>query len=674
MRQKIFHPLNTISRSNLPMNSVYIDSEANLNKERLPSIELAYTEETHYPYLMCASFVHYSNNAQPTNKIYAERVKDIIPNAPNFWENAHVENYLPIKTLWEDIDKFTVTGKPTTVYAHNIDYDINATGAINDLTALGYRLPSPIYAKGSVYIATFTKKVTKNHAKKIILLSSTNYFPMPLKKLAQAFNLSEKKEFSFETGTFLEAIPYCQRDVEIVRKAIEGFRNLIKDEDLGPMKPTVASQAFATFRYKFMPTETIYIHADPLATLLERDSYVGGRTEVFKRGEFGTIEAYAKTKGNGSFYKLDFNSMYASVMQTERFPTALKTVQRHVTVGDLTRYIKNGYLVIAKVLVNTSHTSPHTPLKTKEKLIFPGGEFETTLATPDIIPLLAEGRIKKVTYAALYTGSKIFTEYVNYFYSQRLKAKATKNTMYDQMYKTILSSLYGKFGQKSEEWENQGPCSPEEFRVQQGFNADTEKAYTQKFMGGSIFISESDEVEAFQSFPAIASHVTSYARQRLSNAMDIAKRKNLYYCDTDSLFVNKAGYIRLVLAGIIHQSLLGKMKLEDDTINYLKLSGAKDYIIRSWNELTQTYENHVTLKGVGKQYLITESIDLITKERIYTTRKWPKTASRLRKGEGHKRYYTEEVIKRIKNKYNGGDTQADGTVTPYIYLNNVKLA
>lgn len=674
---KYFHTLKTLTRKNLPMNCVYIDSEANLNKDRLPGAELKYGPEFHYPYLMCASFVHYKNlTLLPTNKIYAEKTDKIIPRAPNFWKNSNVADYEPIKNLWYDIDQFTCSGTTTTVYAHNIDYDLNATKAIEQITKLGYRLPSPIYTKGSVYIATFVKKIDKNHRKKIVLLSSTNYFPMPLKVLAKAMGLEEKIEFSFDTGTFLQAIPYCKRDVEIVRRAMEGFRQLIDEEDLGPMKLTVASQAFATYRYKFMSEDTIKIHNNPIATELERESYVGGRTEVFKRGKFGTVEAYTMVKQTNEFYKLDFHSMYASVMKSERFPTQLKTIRKNIEPKALQRFIDNGYLVIAKVLVNTSHTSPHTPKKTKEKLIFPGGQFETTLATPDIIPLLKEGRIEKVYRVALYLGEAIFTDYVNYFYGRRLMAKAEGNKMYDQMYKTILSSLYGKFGQKSTEWLRVCDCPPDLFKVVDGSKYDsstgTFATCHSKLMGGSHFQSNGEESEAFDSFPAIASHVTAYARQKLAVCMDISKRENIYYCDTDSLFTNIQGYINLELSGMIHDSELGTMGIEDDTLIGFKINGAKDNIVISWNEKRQCYEEYVTLKGVGKQYLITESIDIMTRERIYTTQKWPKTASLL-KEDRTLPYATVPMIKRLKNMYNGGITQADGTVTPYIYSQNERV-
>jgi len=56
-------------------------------------------------------------------------------------------------------------GKKTTIYAHNVGYDINATKAIHNLVKLGYILTSA-FDKGS-YILTMRKVIDDKHAKVI---------------------------------------------------------------------------------------------------------------------------------------------------------------------------------------------------------------------------------------------------------------------------------------------------------------------------------------------------------------------------------------------------------------------------------------------------------------------------------------------------------------------------
>ena len=93
------------------------------------------------------------------------------------------------------------------------------------------------------------------------------------------------------------------------------------------------------------------------------------------------------------------------------------------------------------------------------------------------------------------------------------------------------------------------------------------------------------EGESFNSFPAIASYVTSYARLILSDAINKAGRDNCYYCDTDSLVVNRQGWEALV--DEVDQDRLGAWGL-DTILGSMTLHGPKDYV----------FDDKIVLKGV----------------------------------------------------------------------------
>ena len=63
-------------------------------------------------------------------------------------------------------------------------------------------------------------------------------------------------------------------------------------------------------------------------------------------------------------------------------------------------------------------------------------------------------------------------------------------------------------------------------------------------------------------FVRIASYITSLARLNLYNAARKAGVKNVYYCDTDSLYVNDEGMDRLTNSDMVHNTELGKWKYE----------------------------------------------------------------------------------------------------------------
>ena len=630
------HELKQLVSKTQPNFCVYFDTESNV----APSTTDPTTLE-HTPYLLCATFCRYDLVSPGIEKIYAEN--DGTPTlVKNFWEGADLSQYNPIKKFWYDVDEFTKSGKSTTIYGHNVGYDVNVVHAIDVLVVkLGYVVTS-VFDKGS-YILKLQKQITPKRKKTITFLSTGNYFPGKLANIAKTFGFPEKKEFDFTKGTFLEAIPYCKRDVEICRVAMEGFRKLLTDYDLGPMRPTIAGQAFATFCYKFMdPDKPIFIHDHEKATTLERKSYHGGRVECFRIGHF-----------TGDFYKLDVNSMYPAAMISKKFPTKLKFYRKRCTVNQLKDFIKKGFGVIADVRIKESTTEPHIPYQGKTKLIFPGGEFNVTLATPEIIYCLNKNIVLEVNEISVYEMHTIFKNYVEFFYTRRDEAKAKKDGMLSNMFKLFLNSLYGKFGQKSNNWVLVGQCDPTLYRIETECRTDGTRKEV-KYLGGSIFEHEKT-TEAYNAFCAIASHVTSYARQMLAGYMEIAGRENIYYCDTDSLFTNKIAYEKILASGGIDSNIIGKLKLEEQHKN-MSLFGAKDYNL----------DGKITLKGIGKNDAIASNIK--TKQIEYHCLQWPKQSGLLRKG-GYKKYANITIVKHLARIYKGGELQKDGTVRPYILEN-----
>ncbi len=632
--QRRKHELKQLVTDTQPNFCVYFDTESNVN----PSPEDPGTL-IHTPYLLCATFVRYdtTNKHGGQHRTYAENDTSCIPIAPGFWDGVRISDYEPIRSFWSDLDNFVKPGKSAVVYAHNVGYDINVTHAIDYMVRLGYTVVSA-FDKGS-YILKMVNAENPKKKKTITFLNTGNYFPGKLEKIAKTFGFPEKIAFNFETGTFLEAIPYCKRDVEICQVAMEGFRKLLTDYDLGPMRPTIAGQAFATFCYKFMPETPIFIHDNENATQLERKSYHGGRVECFKVGHF-----------TGDFYKNDVNAMYPTAMFSQRFPTKLKFYRKRCTLRQLKNFIRRDLGVVCTVKIKESTVSPHIPYQGKEKLFFPGGEFIVSLCTPEIKYCLDKNIILEVYDIAVYEMDYIFKDYVEFFYTRRDEAKANFDEMLSNMFKLFLNSLYGKFGQKSDNWLLTGTCDPALFQIITTCKTDGTKK-TIKCLGGSVFEHEPPS-EAYNAFCAIASHVTSYARQMLAVYIEIAGRENVYYCDTDSLFTNKIGYEKLLAAGCIHSNDLGKLKMESRH-KEMWLFGAKDYVL----------DDKVTMKGVGKNDKIV--VNPKTKETEYHCMQWPKQSGLLRKG-GYTKYATITTIKHLARIYKGGEVLKDGTVKPYI--------
>jgi hypothetical protein len=292
-------------------------------------------------------------------------------------------------------------------------YDMIATSAITILEDNGFRLES-FFEKGGTTIYKFlyheydeAGEKVKDRTKTISLLSSTNFYSDTLANIARVFGLEKtdiKKEYGedYNNITMENAIEYCRQDVLILKTAMEALFSFIKNEDLGCMGKTAASQSFNAFKHRFME-HNIYVHTNEKAINLERKSYYGGRVECWQIGE----------RANDDYYYIDVNSMYPFVMANFDYPTKLLSYQSYNSIHDIKTAIDDGEGVVVKVKIKTD--KPYFPLRRDKKLIFPVGEFWTYLATPEIKFAIENNLIVEVAECSYYKMDSIFKPFVYYF-------------------------------------------------------------------------------------------------------------------------------------------------------------------------------------------------------------------------------------------------------------------
>lgn len=541
------------------------------------------------------------------------------------------------RNLWVHIDQITKPGTKRIILAHNTKYDLNAAGGLYWLNELGYTLD--FFAEDNPFIMSFIKE-TQHGKKTLVMLSSTNWYGViSLKKLGDLFNLPKLDTDVFNAPQE-EILTYCHRDVEILKAACLGYLDFVVEKDLGVSSYTIAKQAMVAFRHRFMH-HNIYIHDKEEPLILERASYYGGRTEVFRLGAI-----------DGKVYGYDVNSMYPSVMRSNNYPTGIEGMKSDLSIKQVKQLINNHCLLAGEVWLDTDE--PVYPYKEGGKLTFPTGRFKAVLSTPEIEYAINNDHIVKFGRICSYRSAPIFTDYVDFFYGERLKAKANGDKIRDKMYKLFLNSLYGKFGQlqRYNEKFNRNVDVKPTFGVMKVVNSKTEERHTVKVIGKAMFYKEKltgAEAESFDSFPTIAAHVTAYARMQLWSLIKAAGRENTYYCDTDSLFVNERGKERLESSGFVHSTELGKVKLEKQT-DKLIIHGLKDY----------EFGDEIKIKGIPKKAV---KID----ENKYLCRQWPGTSTFLRSGDV-RGYHTHLMIKNLKREYNKGNVLANGVIEPFVLM------
>jgi DNA polymerase type B, organellar and viral. len=589
------HILKENKTSGYPRNMIFFDVESKL--ERVDD------KIIHKPYLFIGYWYcfRYEKGRHPSEQWYYSE------NSEDFW-NWVVSKVNKKEALY--------------MFAHNPTYDLVAGSAFLVLKAKGFTI-TRFYEKGRTFILEF-----KGDKRKIVVFNVGNFYQGSVADIGKAFNLP-KLEMDYENPTMEQALTYCKRDVEIIAKAILTWIKFCKENDLGNFGVTAPKQAFNAYRHRFMKHK-IFIHNNVDAIEIERESYYGGRTEAFYIGHVADDKVFT----------LDVNSMYPSVMKEGLYPTKLVSIRDNLSPGGL-KYVINDYAVCARVRVKTD--IPCVPCRIGKKLFFPVGEFVTTLATPEIELVFRYGEILEVYQAALYNVASLFADFVDFFYNARLEAKKEGNRANDLLFKLILNSLYGKFGQKGGDWEIIGETDKEGAGYEEVYDLTEGKWITYKWFNG-VLLAKKDEKEGYDSFPAIAAHVTSYARCVLFEYIYKAGFENVYYCDTDSLFVNKKGVERL--NDVIDKDKLGFLKYEGEKDNLI-IYGAKDYV---WSN----GEKH---KGIPKS-----AIKIGDNKWSYTF--WPRISTLIRHNSIDK-YYNVIMEKELRRQYLKGWITESGRVVPF---------
>ena len=377
-------------------------------------------------------------------------------------------------------------------------------------------------------------------------------------------------------------------------------------------------------------TETVHIHIDEKALRLERESYKGGRTECLWVGE----------RNDGPFYYLDVNNMYGYILATEKFPAGLYNYSDHVSLYRLA-YKLERHAVVADVTIEVDE--PWFPYKIEGRTCYPVGRFRTTLTTPELKLCIDRGWMVEVHSMAWYREEKLFSDYVITFNKLRRDYERQGNKGFAKICKLLVNGLYGKFGQRSLKIEQIGECDPSIVKRERVYDVETDEVFDQVYLAGFIY-RERKEGESFHSFPAIAAHVTAYARLFLYSLANSVSDYHVFYMDTDSLVVDETGFKQL--QNKIAPGVLGALKIEQ-TSPWLKINAPKDY----------SMQGRFKLKGVSPT---AERLS----EGVYKQTHWLKLAGLIREGltEG---YITKEIVKHQLRIIHSGVVLPSGWVQPF---------
>ena len=597
-----------------------------------PAHKLAKNKCTSYPQLFCfvdtESFV---SSLTPTLKIHRFRLgvaifarfrKDSSP--------AHLEilHFTDRKAFWDKVNSF-LRGKNTLhIVAHNIHYDMVQLKWRENLSELGFECEF-VFQEALTFISKW-----KKDERRIMLINNTNWFPGKLSLWGDNLKI-EKLPMPKPEESDEKWFVYCERDAQILYELQKWLCEFIVSNNLGNWKYTLASLSFNAYRHRFM-LHPIYISHNDEEVKIARESYHGGRVECL----------FAGKAPEQVYYKLDVNSMYPYVMSKNLFPVNAEGMIDKINIRELKTLLKH-YGAIANVTLNCSQ--PYFPYKIEKKTCYPIGEFTAILSTPELKLCLANGWLKEVHSLVFYRMREIFTEFVDYFYSERMKHKEQNDPLRALMFKLYMNSLYGKFGQAGFYDEIIGKAPPNSIEVSYGYDTDNDVRFILKQIGQNV-IKSYKKGEGYNSFVSIASHVTAYARLFLYDLVLTAERKNTFYLDTDCLIVNQEGFDNL--QHLLDEKRLGALKIEGRG-NELIIEAPKQYF----------FNDEWTRKGIRK-----DAVEIAPN--LYTQEQWPGLNTSLRQAEEY--YFNVIVTKQLDNIIASGIIEPNGHVSPFVLQSKKK--
>ena len=463
---------------------------------------------------------------------------------------------------------------PLCIIGSNITFDLFASGLLEYLDNAGWTCDT-LYDKGLVTILIAVKG-----DRKIKALAAQNWLQGGVKAWGELIGIA-KGEVDFESDDIETVSDYCRKDVEITGRAVLSYMSFVRDHNMGGFALTAAGQAFRCFRHRFMKSRSILHYDQQAYNRFTRAAYYGGRVEA---GHIGRLD--------GEFVKLDINSMYPHVMRSNLYPAKIRQWVRDPSLETVTRKL-NTLCCIAEVEVDTDE--PAYPIRQGGKLIFPVGSFTTRLCTESLRYALDRGHITKVRQLMTFTRQSMFREYVDYFYNLKQRYKEDGNGVWEKTTKLMLNGLYGKFGERrSHEVSREyipgigiertpglfEPIEPTDNPPKFDWRYDPEDEPVAPMSRGMTWsllgtrVTEVGDEEGSGSAPAIAAHVTDYARMLLYRIMQLVGTDRVLYVDTDSLIINASDMSKLT--EVIDDKTLGMLKVEGRTTS-LEIRGAKDY-------------------------------------------------------------------------------------------------
>lgn len=514
------------------------------------------------------------------------------------WVRRSVLRFTEPEQFWEWLVNRTSKRRPVWLFAHNLCVDSTWVGTWErvDEGALvlseicetcgkhsNRKCKSHTGFRGTCVISDppiILSFLTRNGP--IRMIDTMNYWKTSVAKIGIGIGHEKlmRPPDSYSPGEWFD---YCQRDAEIIERAVCGVMDEWESEDCGHWGMTAAQLGFSSFRRTLKSKEILINHEEP-HTSLERASYYGGQAEAYFIG-----------KVDEPVWLYDVRSLYPSKMLTHWFPVQFLRMGKELDTKKCLAWMQfHAAIARVKVKIEGEGLPKRIPYDQKdskqrvkvriggqvqyaiERLAFPVGTYTTVLAGPELMQALIEGTVIEILEIAWYRQAQIFREFVEKWFNKRPFPVTPETFARDLLCKTVLNSMSGYFAKHSMRWKDR-PELAAVSRWGQWWGKNCDSGKVTKFRAIAGLVQElTEKGESRDSVPAIAAYITSYGRLQMRALRQLCPAHSILYQDTDSLMCLGAAKASLEARGLIGIPEIGKL-IEKGYSESCYIHAVKDY-------------------------------------------------------------------------------------------------
>jgi hypothetical protein len=463
--------------------------------------------------------------------------------------------YTDAGLMWKEIGEFTRPKRRTILYSHNLPYDLRIADGLRHLSSLAFKLESIRLANQGAW-----SRWTRDKAS-LTLCDSSSIFPVQLSRLESL--LGSHRIAPTDTDDIDIWGDYCAVGVQHLTDILRQYFDWLKTGVAGNWQLTGAGQSWAHWRHSHY-THPVLVHPDDEAIKAERRAMWTGRAENWSWGK--DLDA--------PVYEWDWANSYPRIGRDYDVPVRLVGTARTANATELPRLAER-YTILADVTIRTEQ--PVVPTRRDGRILWPVGEFKSTLWWPEIEAVLSEGGTVTPHCVWLYRSEPALQEWGTWIINQVHGKGAIAYPWVPLVLKHWSRTLIGRFATQYQNWEEFGTERDSKVQVGKLFDVDTGLMTDVMQVGHDLHImtglSESDD-----SCPQITSYIMSVARRRLWDALQAVGSENVLYMDTDSLIVNMEGHV--ILTELTKLGQFNGLRLKDRHRGY-EIYGPRSAIIGS---------------------------------------------------------------------------------------------